>query len=63
VLDTVVVAGVEQVSTETAEVSIGARPSPLPSRLSEADRAAHSALVDSMGEKAVWLQVADRAAT
>jgi DNA polymerase-3 subunit epsilon len=55
--------GGKQVSTETAEVSIGARPSPLPSRLSEADRAAHSALVDSMGEKAVWLQVADRAAT
>jgi len=59
-LDAVVVTGVEQVSIEMAEVRIGARPSPLPSRLSEADRAAHSALVDSMGERAVWLQVADR---
>lgn len=63
VLDTVVVTGVEQVSTRIVEVTIDARPLPLPSRLSEAERAAHAALVESMGEKAVWLQVADRAAS
>jgi len=62
VLDTVVAVGVEEVSIDMAEVRIGSRPSPLPSRLSEADRAAHAALVDSMGEKAVWLQALGRPA-
>ncbi len=30
------------------------RPAPLPSRLSEADRAAHRAFIASLGEKAIW---------
>jgi len=30
------------------------RPAPLPSRLSEADRAAHRAFTASLGEKAIW---------
>ncbi|MFC6446334.1 DNA polymerase III subunit epsilon [Shinella zoogloeoides] len=33
---------------------LGARPSPLASRLSEADRAAHAAMVEKMGAKAIW---------
>lgn len=31
-----------------------ARPNPLPSRLSEEERAAHNAFVDTMGDAAVW---------
>ena len=33
---------------------IGARPRPLAPRLSEADRAAHAAMVEKMGGKAIW---------
>ena len=33
---------------------LGARPSPLASRLSETDRAAHAAMVEKMGAKAIW---------
>lgn len=63
VLDTAVKTGAEQVRAETTEVKISARPSPLPPRLSEAERTAHDALVESMGEKALWLQAADRSAS
>lgn len=37
---------------------IRARPVPLPPRLSEAERAAHAAMVETLGEKAVWLKTA-----
>jgi DNA polymerase-3 subunit epsilon len=40
------------------DISIGARPIALPSRLSEVDRAAHAGLVSTLGEKALWLKVA-----
>ena len=36
------------------EVSIGARPEPLPSRISETERAAHARLVADLGEKSLW---------
>jgi len=39
-------------------VTIGARPAPLPSRLSEAERAAHAGMVETLGEKAIWLKMA-----
>ena len=42
----------------TVEIVLSARPRPLPSRLTEAERAAHARLVDSLGEKALWAQVA-----
>ncbi len=35
-------------------VTIAQRPSPLASRLSDAERAAHDALVEKLGEKALW---------
>jgi len=40
------------------DITIAARPIALPPRLTEADRAAHAALVGSLGEKALWLKVA-----
>jgi DNA polymerase-3 subunit epsilon len=42
---------------ETAFV-IAARPAPLPSRLTEADLAAHATLVATLGEDPVWAKVA-----
>ncbi|MFC5586705.1 DNA polymerase III subunit epsilon [Nitratireductor kimnyeongensis] len=35
-------------------VRVSARPSPLPPRISEAERAAHDALVEKLGEKSLW---------
>lgn len=40
------------------EIIVVERPAPLPSRLSEADRAAHAGMVGTLGEKALWLKVA-----
>ncbi len=48
-------AGSEQTRTE---VVILARAEPLPSRLTDAERAAHAALVKKLGEKALWLKPA-----
>lgn len=35
-------------------IVLAARPAPLAPRISEAERAAHAALVDKMGDKAIW---------
>jgi DNA polymerase-3 subunit epsilon len=40
-----------------AEIVIGARPAPLPPRLSDAERAAHAAMVGTLGENALWLKI------
>jgi DNA polymerase-3 subunit epsilon len=40
------------------DITIATRPIALPPRLTGADRAAHAALVGSLGEKALWLRVA-----
>ncbi|MFA6154936.1 DNA polymerase III subunit epsilon [Mesorhizobium sp.] len=40
------------------EIIVVQRPSPLPSRLSEAERDAHAGMVATLGEKALWLKVA-----
>jgi DNA polymerase-3 subunit epsilon len=37
---------------------IANRPAPLPSRLTEADLAAHAALVDALGDDSVWAKIA-----
>jgi DNA polymerase-3 subunit epsilon len=54
-------AGSERGSAATTaievEVAIASRPSPLPSRLTEEERAAHARLVAGLGEKALWQQV------
>jgi DNA polymerase-3 subunit epsilon len=49
---------VEQTEVETTIVAIAARPAPLPSRLSEVELAAHRALVESLGEAAIWSKIA-----
>jgi DNA polymerase-3 subunit epsilon len=57
--------GLEVTVSATAEISargdaaivIRERPAPLPPRLTEADLAAHAALVAELGDKAVWSEV------
>lgn len=56
-LDNVAVAAASAVLVEQTDVVVAPRPAPLPSRLSEAERSAHAALVETLGEKAVWLSV------
>ncbi|EIM73997.1 DNA polymerase III subunit epsilon [Nitratireductor aquibiodomus RA22] len=41
-------------NTDRASMTVSARPTPLPPRISEAERAAHEALVEKLGEKALW---------
>lgn len=40
--------------TAVVVVSVGARPAPLPSRLSAAEQQAHARLVEKLGEQAIW---------
>ncbi|WP_173934395.1 DNA polymerase III subunit epsilon [Chelativorans sp. Marseille-P2723] len=40
--------------TDRIPIDLPPRPRPLPSRLSTAEREAHAALVDAIGEKALW---------
>ena len=47
----------ESIGGETAFVIAG-RPAPLPSRLTEADLAAHAALVVALGDDSVWAKIA-----
>lgn len=47
--------------TESGPWKPAPRPAPLPSRLTEAERAAHQALVAKMGDAAVWAKFADQA--
>jgi DNA polymerase III subunit epsilon len=39
------------------EIAIAPRPEPLPSRISEAERAAHAKLVAGLGENAIWAKI------
>lgn len=58
VLDNAAQSSRAAVRAEHEEPLVLARPAPLPSRLSDAERAAHVALVETLGEKAVWLSLA-----
>jgi len=49
-------AGQDRRSETGAVVAVVARPQPLPPRISIEERAAHAVLVDSLGEKAIWLR-------
>jgi DNA polymerase-3 subunit epsilon len=51
-------AGTGQAEAAMVVIDIGARPAPLAPRLSEAERAAHARLVETLGEKALWLRFA-----
>lgn len=50
-------------NVDDIDISIGARPIALPSRLTEAERAAHASMVGTLGEKALWLRVAREASS
>ncbi|TAM98491.1 MAG: DNA polymerase III subunit epsilon [Rhizobiaceae bacterium] len=49
---------VEETRTETATSVAARRPTPLPSRLSEVELVAHRALVEGLGETAIWARIA-----
>lgn len=57
VLDSFSSSGGNGGSTRQIEIVIAARPEPLPSRLSEAELAAHEKLVGTLGEKAIWAKL------
>ncbi|OCO99589.1 MULTISPECIES: DNA polymerase III subunit epsilon [unclassified Ensifer] len=44
----------QSIELDDAPITIGQRPRPLPNRLSEADLAAHAALIAKIGAKAIW---------
>ncbi|MBN9273858.1 MAG: DNA polymerase III subunit epsilon, partial [Mesorhizobium sp.] len=54
ILDTVATQGA--VAIAAADVVIAPRPAPLPARLTETERAAHAKMVETRGEKALWLR-------
>lgn len=56
-LDNIPATAASAVLVEQTDLVIAPRPAPLQPRLSEAERAAHAALVETLGEKAVWLSV------
>jgi DNA polymerase-3 subunit epsilon len=56
-LDVAVTSTVEISARREAAIVVGERPAALASRLTEADLAAHAALVAELGEKAVWVEV------
>lgn len=49
--------GTNLATTVEIEVTVASRPSPLPPRLTDDERAAHARLVAGLGEKAVWQQL------
>jgi DNA polymerase-3 subunit epsilon len=51
-------AGVGRSNAAVVENVLGARPAALAPRLSEAERAAHAGMVETLGEKAIWLKIA-----
>jgi DNA polymerase-3 subunit epsilon len=53
-----VASGGESALASVIEVAVGARPAPLAPRLSEAERAAHAKMVETLGDKALWLKLA-----
>lgn len=59
----VVEAQVATVSRTTVTVLVSERPRPLAPRLSEAELAAHSAMVASLGEGAIWTKLGNPKAT
>lgn len=56
VLDAVAVTPSGGAAVIHVELSVQARPEPLPPRLTESERAAHAMLVAELGEKAIWPQ-------
>jgi len=61
-LDSIVSGSSSTIEITTIEITIRQRPAPLSPRLTDADLAAHAALVRDLGEKALWLKLDDSAA-
>ncbi len=59
VLDSFVTGPTTAIEVKTVEISVRQRPAPLAPRLTEAELAAHSLLVQNLGEKANWLKFAE----
>jgi DNA polymerase III subunit epsilon len=49
-----VAASAAPVAASSTVVAVKVRPVPLPSRVTEAERAAHGALIAALGDKAIW---------
>jgi DNA polymerase III subunit epsilon len=49
-----VAAPASKAAASSSAIAVRVRPDPLPPRVSDAERAAHSALVTTLGEKAIW---------
>lgn len=56
-LEIVASSGTESGAQKSTAVIVSQRPAPLPSRLSDAERAAHEALVEELGENALWAKL------
>jgi DNA polymerase-3 subunit epsilon len=55
ILDTV--AGGGRAEAAVVDIVLGSRPRPLAPRLSQAERAAHAKMVETLGEKALWQRI------
>jgi DNA polymerase III subunit epsilon len=58
ILDSATAPAAGSANVHDIDITIGARPIMLPSRLTDAERAAHAGMVGTLGEKALWLKVA-----
>lgn len=58
-LDSLVSGAAASIEVTSVEISIRQRPAPLAPRLSEAERAAHAAMVAELGDKAIWLNMGE----
>ncbi|WP_315925896.1 DNA polymerase III subunit epsilon [Mesorhizobium sp. SP-1A] len=57
ILDSIALPAADGENIAVAEIVVSARPSPLPARLTEVERAAHAKMVESLGEKALWARL------
>lgn len=63
ILDSILTPTGGRQNVEDIDISIGVRPIALPSRLTDAERTAHAGMVGTLGEKALWLRVAQEASS
>ncbi|MER8700542.1 DNA polymerase III subunit epsilon [Mesorhizobium sp. M0768] len=63
ILDSILTPAGGRQNVDDIDISIGVRPIALPSRLTDAERAAHAGMVGSLGEKALWLRVPPEASS
>ena len=56
VLDSALAATPDRSQVGLIEITVSPRPAPLPPRLSDAERSAHAGMVETLGEKSLWLK-------